>query len=264
MPTNPEPGRPAVLDREDPLPLWAQLAGDLRRRAGTGEFATRLPGETELVAQYRVSRQTVREALRRLRTEGLLVAERGRGSYLASGRFSQPLGAAYSLLRSIEAQGVQQRSDVLRLEQVRDADVARQLGLPARSGLVLLERRRLAGGQPLALDAAWLPAEIAAPLLAVDFTRSALYDELLTRCGIRIDGGQEQITPVLPTAEQRRLLGIRAGVAAFSLTRTATAAGRRVEWRHTLIRGDRFSFLATWTPTHPYRIDLAPTPDPPA
>lgn len=264
MPTNPEPGGPATLDREDPLPLWAQLAGDLRRRAGTGEFTARLPGETELVAQYRVSRQTVREALRRLRTEGLLVAERGRGSYLASGRFSQPLGAAYSLLRSIQAQGIQQRSDVLRLEQVTDPDVARQLGRPAGTGLILLERRRFAGDEPLALDAAWLPADIATPLLAVDFTRNALYDELLTRCGIRIDGGHEQITPVLPTPEQRRLLGTRAGTAAFSLTRTATAAGRPVEWRHTLIRGDRFSFLATWAPTQPYRLDLAPTPDHPA
>ena len=251
---------PAALDRADPLPLWAQLAGDLRRRAGSGEFSGRLPGEAELVEQYRVSRHTVREALRRLRAEGLLVAERGRGSYLTSGRFSQPLGAAYSLFRSIEAHGVEQRSEVLRLEQVRDPGVCRQLGLPATAALVLLERRRLAAGEPLALDAAWLPADLAAPLLTVDFTRSALYDQLYQRCGVRIDGGEEQIVPVVPSREQRRLLGVGPGVAAFSLTRTATAAGRPVEWRHTLVRGDRYSFLATWSPTRAYRLDLVAAP----
>lgn len=254
------------LDREDPLPLWAQVARDLRRRASAGEFTARLPGEAALVAQYRVSRHTVREALRRLREEGLLVAERGRGSYLASGRFAQPLGAAYSLLRSIESQGVEQRSEVLRLERVRDAEVAGQLGLPAESELVLLERRRLAAGQPLALDAAWLPSDVAGPLLEVDFTHVALYDQLLERCGVRIDGGHEQITPVVPTREQQRLLDIESGIAAFSVTRVATAAGRPVEWRHTLVRGDRYSFRATWSPGHPYLPELvsASGPDRPA
>jgi GntR family transcriptional regulator len=77
---------------------------------------------------------------------------------------------------------------------------------------------------------------------------------------VRIDGGEEQITPVVPTREHRRLLGIGTGIAAFSLARTATAAGQAVEWRHTLVRGDRYSFVATWSPTHPYRLDLVPAP----
>jgi GntR family transcriptional regulator len=97
-------------------------------------------------------------------------------------------------------------------------------------------------------------------LLTVDFTHSALYDELFQRCHVRVDGGEEQITPVVPTREQRRLLAISAGTAAFSLTRTATAAGRPVEWRRTLVRGDRYSFLATWSPAHAYRLDLVSTP----
>ena len=73
-----------MLDRRGTDPLWAQLLADLRRRLGSGEFAASFPGELALVAEYGVSRHTVREALRRLREEGLVVAERGRAPRLAS------------------------------------------------------------------------------------------------------------------------------------------------------------------------------------
>jgi GntR family transcriptional regulator, transcriptional repressor for pyruvate dehydrogenase complex len=49
-----------------------------------GEFPEngRLPTETELAQQYSVSRPTVREALSRLRLDGLIASRRGSGSYV--------------------------------------------------------------------------------------------------------------------------------------------------------------------------------------
>ena len=64
--------RARPLDRSYPLPLWAQIDADLRRRLRAGAFQDRFPGELELAAEYGVSRQTVRDALRRLRGEGVL------------------------------------------------------------------------------------------------------------------------------------------------------------------------------------------------
>src|SRR3954449_2592267 len=66
-----------VLDRSGTTPLWEQLLADLRRRLDHDEFAVAFPGELALVAQYGVSRHTVREAVRRLREEGLVIAGRG-------------------------------------------------------------------------------------------------------------------------------------------------------------------------------------------
>jgi GntR family transcriptional regulator len=248
----------ARLDRASPLPLWAQLTDDLRRRIDAGAFTERFPTEAELVADYDVSRHTVREALRRLRAEGTVVAERGRGSFLATARFEQPLGAVYSLFRTIEAAGVEQRSEVRNLATVQDPEIAARLGLPPGAELVVLERRRLAGGEPLALDTAWLPASIAAPLLDADFRRTALYDELERRCGVRVDSGREWIAPLVPTVLQRRALGLRAGVGAFFLERLGSARGQPVEWRETLVRGDRYRFVASWSAASAYRLDLVP------
>ncbi|MDQ7988885.1 MAG: FadR/GntR family transcriptional regulator [Candidatus Dactylopiibacterium sp.] len=49
-----------------------------------GEYSenTRLPTEAELAIQYGVSRPTVREALSRLRLDGLIASRRGSGSYV--------------------------------------------------------------------------------------------------------------------------------------------------------------------------------------
>lgn len=253
---------PREVDRGSALPLWAQLSGDLRERLASGEFAAAFPTEHELMGAYGVSRATVREALRRLRGEGLVVAERGRGSRAAQPRIEQRLGTLYSLFASVEAADLEQRSVVRDLVVTADAGVAAQLGLPPAAELVRLERLRLAGGEPLALDVAWLAAAAARPLLDADFTRTALYRELEVRCGVRVTGGRERISAVVPAAEQRRLLGIDEGTAALAVERVGYASGRPVEYRHTLVRGDRFTLAAEWSPQTAYALAPAPAADP--
>jgi DNA-binding FadR family transcriptional regulator len=55
------------------------VAGDLRRQIVRGDIAEgdALPGESELMAKYGVARSSLREALRVLESEGLIVVRRG-------------------------------------------------------------------------------------------------------------------------------------------------------------------------------------------
>ena len=92
------------------MPLWSQVCDDLRRRLNANEFSGHFPGDGELMEGYKVSRHTVREAVRRLSDDGLVVRERGRGTRVISPGIEQPLGTLYSLYRSIEAQGYEQHS----------------------------------------------------------------------------------------------------------------------------------------------------------
>jgi GntR family transcriptional regulator len=248
---------PRALDRGSPLPLWAQLRGDLRRRLAAGAFDEAFPSELTLVTDYAVSRHTVRAALQELRADGVVVAERGRRPRLAEqAAITQPLGVLYSLFASVESAGLRQASIVRARDLRADGVVADRLGLEASTPLFRLERLRLAGGEPLALDTVWLPAEIAAPLLEADFTHTALYEELAARTGIRVEGGREHIRVVVPTRAEQRLLDIPAAAGALAIDRLGHAGGRPVEWRHTLIRGDRFSLLADFSPRTGYQLTL--------
>ncbi len=247
-----------AVDRSSPVPLWAQVYDDLHRRLEAGEFVETFPPEMALVAEYGVSRNTVREAMRRLRADGIVVAARGRRPRLAAEtEIEQPLGALYSLFASVESSGLEQRSVVRALDVRTDPLAADRLGRSPSASLLYLERLRLAGGEPLALDRLWMPAEIGAPLLEVDFSHTGFYDELLSRAGVALTAGREQIRAVVPDDEDRSLLQLGPDIAALAIDRLGCAWGKAVEWRHTVVRGDRFSVLAEFSARDGYQIDAA-------
>jgi GntR family transcriptional regulator len=238
--------RGEALDRSHALPLWAQLLGELRARLAAGEFNERFPTDQELVDEYGVSRHTVREAVRRIQAEGILDRRRGRGTYVKTPSFEQPLGTLYSLYQSLETAGIEQTSVVLARDVRTDAGAAAQLDLEVDTELFYLERLRLADGEPIALDRAWIPREVAGPLLEADFAHTALYDELSTRAGVHPETGTEQIRPVLPDEEERSQLGMDPDEAAFLILRKTFAGGNPLEWRESIVRGDRYSFRVEW------------------
>lgn len=234
------------LDRHSPMPLWAQLQGDLTRRLALGAFEGGFPGEMDLVQTYGVSRHTVREALRRLRETGVLDSGRGRATQVRHD-IEQPLGSLYSLFREVEARGIRQTSEVLALRPDRDPAAAEVLDLPDDAELVYLERVRSADDEPLAHDRVWLPADLGTPLLDADFTHAALYDELAARCGVRPTGGRERISACLPPPPIRRLLRLPRSQACLLVERTGTVGNRVVERRVTMVRGDRYAVIADWS-----------------
>jgi GntR family transcriptional regulator len=80
--------------------LPTRLANDLRDRLGRNEWyaGEKLPTENELCEQYGVSRATVRQALRTLGNDGLIVIRQGRGSFVTE---SSMIRAGMQELKSI-------------------------------------------------------------------------------------------------------------------------------------------------------------------
>ena len=205
------------LDRTVGIPLWEQLLADLRRRLARGDFAQAFPGELDLVEQYGVSRHTVRAALRDLRAAGVVTATRGRRPRHGPGAqlVAQPACILHSLFE------------------------AARLGLEESTPLVHLELLRSLDGEPIALDRAWLPAGLAAPLLSADLGRERFYTELREHAGIVVTGGEETVQAVLPSRVDHEMLGLTGPAPVLSVRRLGSTHGRPVEWRHMLIRADR-------------------------
>lgn len=235
-----------VSTTDGPRTKWQRVLEDLEDRLARGEITDRFPTDRELVEHYGVSRHTVREAVRRLRARGVVERHRGRGSFVRTDQLQQQVGTLYSLFREVEERGHEQRSEVLDLRRTRDPDVARELGVPRDTELVTVSRLRLVDGEPLALDTVWLPADVGEPLLDVDMSHTALYDELEARSGITIDATEETIEPLVPDDEARDLLDTEPDEALLRVERRGFADGRVVEWRVTLVRGRRFAFVSTW------------------
>ena len=64
--------------------------------------------------------------------------------------------------------------------------------------------------------------------------------------------------PVVPSERERELLELDEGEAAFSVERVGQHGGAVIEWRVTVIRGDRYQFVADWSSAEAGSIRLTP------
>lgn len=249
--------------RDSSIPLWRQVHDDLSRRLQSGEFADGVPGEFALASDYDVSRQTIRQALRGLRDAGLVDARRGRRSRLATQTaLSEPMGALYELFDVMRRSGATVHGVVQTLRVGPDAVIGARIGAGESGPLVYLQRLWFVGERPLALDHAWLPESVAAPLLNVDLSTVGLYGELAARAGVRLVSGSERLHAIVPSAAQRALLHLPPHVAAVAIDRLGRTANGPVEWRHIVVRADTFAIGADFSADAGYRMHVRSTPRP--
>ncbi len=153
------------------------LANDLRERILRGDFpaGTALPPERELVNQTRMSRTTVREALRILEVQGLVVIKTGR----SGGAFvQQPGGEAVATSVSLLIRG--QKLRLTDLLETREAIEPACASLAAKyhtdQDLAALDAANAAMGDPDSSLEAFLQANVDWHLAVAE----ASHNELLT------------------------------------------------------------------------------------
>ena len=78
------------VDRDSPVPVWQQVAGDVRRRIKAGELTSTVPGVHRLAQEYGIATATAAKVLRHLVQEDVVVAVVGKGHYI---RQDPPQGA---------------------------------------------------------------------------------------------------------------------------------------------------------------------------
>lgn len=109
--------------------LYQQIADDIEQLILDGTFAagTRLPSEHELAEQYGVSRNVVREALKRLKEHGLVVIRTGSGTYVSQPTTEPVSQALRRLLRhNSESFSVTHFYEVRRMLEPETARLAAQ------------------------------------------------------------------------------------------------------------------------------------------
>jgi DNA-binding LacI/PurR family transcriptional regulator len=74
------------IQPNSPVALYTQLVQQLRAKIESGEWGpgARVPSEIEIAKQYGISRGTVRQAMVRLHSDGLLERAPGKGTYVAN------------------------------------------------------------------------------------------------------------------------------------------------------------------------------------
>lgn len=73
------------MDLDRSVPVWPQVADELRRRLDAGHYepGSRFPGTVALAAEFDVSQSTAQKAVVALRQEGRLYTVLGQGSFVS-------------------------------------------------------------------------------------------------------------------------------------------------------------------------------------
>jgi GntR family transcriptional regulator len=109
------------VDRDAPVQLHEQVAGEIRRAIAAGEAnpGERLPPARDLAAVLGVNTNTVLRALRQLRDEGLLEFRRGRGiTVTGTPQHGAVVARARELIRFARKQGYQPDELIHIIEQL--------------------------------------------------------------------------------------------------------------------------------------------------
>jgi DNA-binding transcriptional regulator YhcF (GntR family) len=121
------------VDRSSEIPVGTQLAWKLRTLIGTGELepGSRLPGIRELAEFAGVNVNTVRSVLARLEDQGLVVAEHGRGTFVADAarRPADLARTAAAVLSQAHAAGIDPRELAAALFIALPGDAEGQAGV---------------------------------------------------------------------------------------------------------------------------------------
>jgi GntR family transcriptional regulator len=213
--------------------LYAKVAEDIKAaiEAGTYPANTKLPSESELAERYSVSRGTIRQAFAALRADGVIASRRGARRVVIGGPRVQSFGELLSFSRWARAMGEVPAGRVIALDRrPATAAEAERLALPADEHVWYLVRIRLLSERPVMVERATYPDEVGALVAEMDLTVDSI-TERLEEFGIVFTDAEHVIDAVPASAEDARLLGVRAGVPLLRERRfTTDRSGQPVEW----------------------------------
>jgi GntR family transcriptional regulator len=236
------------LDRAQPLPLYYRIKQDLLEAIDEGRLreGDRVPSERELTERYGVSRMTARHALAILEQEGFLRRVQGKGSFVAPPKLEQTLVGLTSFTEEMHRRGLVPSTQVRLVEEIRAGErVAEHLGAQPDERVYMVERLRLASGDPMALERVYLPTRLVHGLPEMDLTGS-LYELLADTYGLRLHNAVQSLEAVLADPEEAAVLHVPLGSPLLAMTRVSySAAGEPIEYVRSLYRADRYRFTVT-------------------
>lgn len=236
-------GHVGAVSRRLPSPLYRQMADHMRERILAGQWASgsRIPNEAELSAAYQASRITVRRAVGILAREGLLSPQAGRGTFVLKPVIATGPRLLTSFTQEMRQLGMRPSTRVLEQKpEEASEDVRLRLGLPAGARVVRLRRLRLADGEPVGYQTAWLPLRLFPGLETVDLTNRSLYVVLREAYGVAPTDAEEDFHALLIGAEEARLLEVPEGSCGLGVERLTYVNGEPFEYVLGVLRGDRY------------------------
>jgi GntR family transcriptional regulator len=229
-----------------PLPRYHQIYLVLREQLSEGRFGTEvpLPGELELAGQFGVSRVTMRAALDRLAVDGLIVRQRGRGTFARRTPAATPAQANLAgLLENLVSMGLKTAVRLIDLDNIgAPADVAGSLGIARGDPVQKAVRVRSHKNAPFSHITTFVPQAVSSGFSRKQLAAKPMLS-LLEEAGVKVAGAEQTVSAKLADHTVAPLLEVELGAALLAVTRIVYDERKRpVQLLRGLYRPDRYEY----------------------
>jgi len=209
----------------------------------------RLPTETELSEILQTGRLSLREAMNALKSEGILHAVQGKGTFVVCdyNHIADTLNVNYSVTEMIEISGYKPSISFFEKNLVKaDTHIAKKLHVQEGSDVLMCTRIHLADETPVVLSEDCLAPALVTEFLGIADESISLYSFVEKHCGIKVGFCVTEIEPTLADDRCAGLLNVEAGVPLLKLyVHVSDVYGAPLIYAIEHFRPDKFKFIVT-------------------
>ena len=233
------------VDRHSSMPVYQQIASDILARISQEEWCIgdKLPSEGELSEEYSASRVTIRQALAKLESEGLIDKQRGKGPFVKS----NPGIVIQDLF--IPQVGIKKKSDIvaadikLSVTTSVSAQILNHLAIEPGTPVVYLERLFLRKGRAIGVNRAWFPEAMVPGMAKERLVNDSITDTLQQRYGIEFSSIENYIEAISMDGVMAHMLNANALSLALKISSIyMNQEGKPVEYAVTVWNGSDTQF----------------------
>lgn len=225
------------------IPKYMQMKQSLLYEIKNGKFkpGEKFYSESELKEKFNVSSITAIKALQCLVNDGYLVRYQGKGTYISKAK----KGKIVKFSDIEKYHDAEEKTEVLEIQKMTDARIAKELGIPAKESFYHIKRLRRVDGKPIMVQNSYLLREFIREREVQDKELfQSIYTKINRDYGIDLyQADSREITEILVPVpdEVRVLLGLEA-YEPCALTRRYTYLfdGRTFEYIESYKRWDYF------------------------
>lgn len=248
-------------DQKNMVPRYFQIFQDIYNKIEEGVYKNgdKLPSESDLCVYYNVSRGTIREALKSLMQYGLIVSERGRGTFIAMNKIAQDVNQLMGFTEVMQKHNKTASGKILEINIKKPNSVVKKImKLKEDEKIVRIIRLRYGDKMPMIIERSYFLHTIFEPLLQYDLEQESIYELLYKHTSHKLGNAVQDIEAVIAGPKESALFKIALGAPLLMMTRRIHLKdGSPFEYTKDLYRADKLKFTIQTEPYEDSHGDFA-------
>ena len=226
-----------MIDKNSPIPVYYQLKEDILRkiRGGVWKVGQCIDSERELSESYGVSRMTIRQALGELVQEGILVREKGKGTFVCEPKVKQKDMMSFSEI--IKKSGRTLETKVIEFTKIATPEDL--VDTFPFDEVYKINRNRIVDGECIANELVFIPSDYCG-FINEEKLKGSFY-KILEEFGYSVEYSESSIKAIIMDEENKKIFGVDEQVPLLQInSRTINKDGKVLFVEEATYKSDKY------------------------